>query len=383
MPQVGVFDNNQVDFGLSPTLTDVNITNSLTGIVRINVAPHVHSTSVGAYAAADGDAGVFVGFWAGPSNTGDNNTFIGYATGLNNGTGAANVLIGSTAGLANTTGTGNVFIGYQAGVANTTVGSNTFIGYQAGATQINPIGSNCFIGAQSGNKNTTGYYNCFVGTNTGVANTTGYENTFIGEQAGYRHTEGHDNVFLGQYTGGLVTTGVGNTLIGQQSGGWNLTGITTGSGNTYLGMATGQSGNGDYGVFIGYETGYFETGSNKLFIDNARRGNEADARVKAMVYGVFAAATANQYFCHNSNVGIGTISFGANSDFVFAIKNGTPPAGHVDDEIQVYSKDASTGGATLGIETEAAVEAIGTFTASNKLKIWVNGTEYWIQLDAV
>lgn len=39
--------------------------------------------------------------------------------------------------------------------------------------------------------------------------------------------------------------------------------------------------------------------------------------------------------------------------------------------------------ATLALRTEQVVEAIGTFTPSNKLKININGTEYWIQLDAV
>ena len=84
-----------------------------------------------------------------------------------------------------------------------------------------------------------------------------------------------------------------------------------------------------------------------------------------------------------NNLGLGTEVYGAGGTSVLAIKNGTAPGAHVDDEIQLYSKDASTGGATLGIETEAAVEAIGTFTPSNKIKIWVNGAEYWVQLDAV
>jgi len=38
---------------------------------------------------------------------------------------------------------------------------------------------------------------------------------------------------------------------------------------------------------------------------------------------------------------------------------------------------------SLKLTTTQAVESIGTFTASHKLKININGTEYWIQLDAV
>lgn len=61
----------------------------------------------------------------------------------------------------------------------------------------------------------------------------------------------------------------------------------------------------------------------------------------------------------------------------------TAPSAHTDDNVLIFSKDASTGGATLGLFTECDVEAVGTFTATQKLKIWVNGVEYWIQLDAV
>ena len=67
------------------------------------------------------------------------------------------------------------------------------------------------------------------------------------------------------------------------------------------------------------------------------------------------------------------------------IANGTSASAAVVDGIQIYAKDSSDGAAnsTLALYTEQGVEAIGTFTASHKLKVWVNGTEYWLQLDAV
>jgi len=37
----------------------------------------------------------------------------------------------------------------------------------------------------------------------------------------------------------------------------------------------------------------------------------------------------------------------------------------------------------LKITSPHAVEAVGTFTGSHKLKVNINGTEYWIELDAV
>lgn len=50
----------------------------------------------------------------------------------------------------------------------------------------------------------------------------------------------------------------------------------------------------------------------------------------------------------------------------------------------IGQKDSSVASkATLDIETEEAVAVVGTFTASHKIAVWINGTEYNIQLDAV
>ena len=87
----------------------------------------------------------------------------------------------------------------------------------------------------------------------------------------------------------------------------------------------------------------------------------------------------------NGNVGIGALPFswGANSVNVFGIYNGTAPAAAVANEIQIYSIDSSDATATLGLMLEQAVEAIGTFTASHKIKVLLNGTEYYLSLDSV
>jgi len=85
------------------------------------------------------------------------------------------------------------------------------------------------------------------------------------------------------------------------------------------------------------------------------------------------------------NIGISTSIFGTNAEKVLSISNGVEPTTSPANQITVYSKDSSVGAAnaTVGLRTEQAVEAIGTFTASHKLRIWINGTEYWMQLDAV
>jgi hypothetical protein len=63
--------------------------------------------------------------------------------------------------------------------------------------------------------------------------------------------------------------------------------------STALGYSAGYAG-GSTGVFLGAFAGYYETAANKLFIDNSARDSESDARVKALVYGIFDAAVNNQ-----------------------------------------------------------------------------------------
>jgi sugar lactone lactonase YvrE len=83
------------------------------------------------------------------------------------------------------------------------------------------------------------------------------------------------------------------------------------------------------------------------------------------------------------NVGIGTTTTDSTAVKVLSIANGTAPTAHVDNQIQAYSVDSSDATATLGLMLEQQVEDIGTFTESHKIKIKINGTEYWISLDAV
>ena len=76
---------------------------------------------------------------------------------------------------------------------------------------------------------------------------------------------------------------------------------------------------------------------------------------------------------------------GLNMITPLGVKANTEPAAQPTNQIQIYSKDSSDGSdnATLGLMLEQDVEVIGTFTASHKVKVWINGVEYWMQLDAV
>lgn len=115
----------------------------------------------------------------------------------------------------------------------------------------------------------------FIGTNTHGTTWQGFS-TYIGQSIG-RGTGGY-NTFIGAYV---------------------FQGATTAGTNTAIGSHTGYNNNGSGNVFIGNHAGYYETGSDKLIIDNAQRASEADARAKALIYGVFDAAVANQALTFN------------------------------------------------------------------------------------
>lgn len=94
------------------------------------------------------------------------------------------------------------------------------------------------------------------------------------------------------------------------------------------------------------------------------------------------AATLASCICEgNLTIGGATVETGSTNNL--SIANGTAPDAHVDNQIIVYSADTSDATATLALFLEQAVEDIGTFTASHKIKVLINGTAYWIQLDAV
>ncbi len=145
-----------------------------------------------------------------------------------------------------------IFVGAHAGESNTGNGG-TFVGYSAG--QNNQGHFNTFIGHAAGKTNTTGDYNTFVGRASGLLNSIGDRNTFIGHEAGRYNTQGYDNTFVGKSAGLNNATGHGN-------------------------------------VFIGKEAGYDETGSNKLYIANAKDTSDV------LIYGDFSTG----------DVGIGSLS---------------------------------------------------------------------------
>ena len=81
-------------------------------------------------------------------------------------------------------------------------------------------------------------------------NNQGFRNTFLGRGAGQESAFGSDNVYVGK-SAGISNTGDKNVMLGQGAGGKFGTYNRTGS------------------IFIGYQAGFTETGSNLLYIENS------------------------------------------------------------------------------------------------------------------
>ena len=207
----------------------------------------------------------FVGFRAGEFNiTGSDNSFLGYHAGQDNTDGDHNAFFGSFAGSSNTIGLRNTFIGARAGIKNTEGRRNTFIGFDSGYE--NTIGNyNTFTGYYAGRANIDGEYNTFTGYYAGHANTNGNNNTFNGREAGVSNLSGSNNTFIGFFAGQSNTDAANNTFVGFEAGKLN----TTGASNTYIGNRAGLNNvTGNSNVFIGRQAGGQSSGSELLFIDN-------------------------------------------------------------------------------------------------------------------
>ncbi|MDQ1351725.1 MAG: hypothetical protein QG657_2030 [Acidobacteriota bacterium] len=254
----------------------------------------------------ENSSNTFYGYYAGASTTGTQNAFFGAYAGNDNTTGYYNTFLGDRAGQYNTSGVENTFVGMYAGRNNDDAHYNTFVGTGAGYTNANGT-RNSFFGYRAGYY-TTGSYNTFLGYYAGRNNTASY-NTFLGDSAGYSNTSAECNTFLGYYAGRLNTTGNHNTFLGYDAGHLNTTGYnntiigdsagdtnSTGYNNTALGTSAGYTNStGTGNIFLGYNAGYYETGSNKLYIENSNSASP-------LIYGEFN----NNIVTVNGKLGVGT-----------------------------------------------------------------------------
>ena len=179
------------------------------------------------------------------NNTGQYNTAVGYQALLSNTSGYVNTAVGKGALYSNTTGNNNNAVGYHALYVNTIGVFNNAFGYYALGSNTEG-GSNSAFGDGALHVNTLGSYNCAFGDAALNENKTGNQNTAIGSTSLFSDSTGSYNTAIG---------------YGALAENWN------GSGN----------------IAIGFQSGYNETGSNKLYIENSNADSTG-----ALIFGNFA-----------------------------------------------------------------------------------------------
>lgn len=303
---------------------------------------------------------------------GDNNIGIGYACcqgGTGGGTARHNVAIGDLTLKDVTNGYENTAIGRFSGQTIATGIQNIAIG--SGANMYGVSGSsNIIMGVNAGLYLDTGNYNIALGSHAlpssyadtiaqGGAGNNLSHNVAIGNNALVTlKLASYYNIALGRQSGENIATGTGNILLGRQAG-RNI----TGNNNLVIGHAAGSTaGLGSSNVILGAYAGFYETGSNKLFIDSINRVNEADARIKSIIYGEINATRASQLFRINAKLEVAESAiFNYDySDCDFTINKKT--AG----EAFRYDAGADTHdfqGSSIQLDTPSLSFLGGTFTA--------------------
>ena len=240
-----------------------------------------------------------LGYAAGYGNSGSHNIAIGTASLYASAASLYNIAIGDNALLLNT-GNQNLAIGYNALTALVTGANNVAIGYQAGLACVGI--NNVFLGSNAGLGN-TGSHNFGIGVGTLAGAGNGSYNVCVGENALNNLTTVNDNVAIGYAALQFDVTGPQNTAVGNYAG------------NHLLGTSN---------VCLGYAAGYYETGANKLFIDNTTRASAADAYVKALIYGIFASTPTAQSLVVNAVLTTNQPNIGTTSTDGYVLANATP-----------------------------------------------------------
>ena len=259
-----------------------------------------YNVLVGANAAGALDTGRFnvvIGYAGDAMTDSDSSVVIGYNTAAS-GSVNTSIVIGSNHLTNSTTSDADVIIGQSSVRDDAYEGvNNIFIGEAVAQDAVGASDNNVVIGAGGATNLTTGSENVLLGLQVALEITSATRNNAMGTNALHNLGSGDRNVGIGNQAGYSVADTNYNTYVGAESGFGAVA-----ANNTALGAYSAYNADGGSGVFLGYQAGYYETAANKLFIDNAQRANEADARIKALVYGIFDAATANQYFTINGHL---------------------------------------------------------------------------------
>jgi len=240
-----------------------------------------NSVFIGLEAGGDDDfsvnANVGIGYQALDSIvSGAGNCAIGTQTLKSSKTGSENVAIGPNSMTKNTSGTRNIGIGSQALHQNTSGFNNSAIGFRSLYSNTTGV-YNVAHGSGALLRSTTASFNTAIGVGASASSTTAEKNSCVGYYSFHNHKNGKENVAMGYYALFQDTSGDYNTAIGSYSMQKNFSGIR----NVAIGYQSLVNSLGSGNVAIGHQAGYYETGSNKLYIDNS-------GVATPLIYGDFA-----------------------------------------------------------------------------------------------
>ena len=270
---------------------------SVTGVSTLTGGAVIQGLTVGRGAGAiASNMAVGLSALGGGSQTGIQNTAVGYQAMLANTSGSYNTAFGFTAMTANTTGEQNAAFGREALQSNTTGNYNAASGMSA--LRLNTTGNNnSAFGFQSLSANTTASNNVAVGYQALHTNTTGPNNVSVGYQALYANTTGDSQVAVGYTALKNNTTGYYSVALGHET----LFNQTTGGSNTAAGFralkaVTTQTDNSAFGsqaLIVNTGSGNTAVGSLALY-SNTTGSNTAVG---------YAAMSTNTTGTNNTAVG--------------------------------------------------------------------------------
>jgi hypothetical protein len=194
--------------------------------------------------------------------TGSMNTAFGRTTLSSNNLGNKNAAFGFASLLYNENGNDNSAFGTFAANGNTN--SNSLSAFGNSSLQFHTVGdNNSAFGSSSMLNDESGFDNTALGNNALTNNKSGTLNVAFGNASMYLNKTGSSNTAFGYYSL-LNNNGQSNVVVGNTSFDQNTTGSTTVAIGIYA-LHTNLIGTGN--IAIGAYAGYFETGSNKLYID--------------------------------------------------------------------------------------------------------------------
>lgn len=171
----------------------------------------------------------------------------------------------------------------------------------------------------------TGTGNTAIGSSVLGSSTNGSSNTAIGSSAMYSATSAGENTVIGQEAYYTPTGGAYNIAIGRRA----MRDAGSNNGNTAVGFYAlyGKTTNNNIG--IGYYAGRYSTSevANELFINSLDRTNRAGDIAGSIIYGVQAAAAADQVLQINASLAIaGAADLGGGKGVVYIAEADTVPS---------------------------------------------------------